>query len=97
MENLEALTLQDELKFVISDRQDYEFARDFTREHHLDGLVASVIFSPAFRKEARGARDASHCLVDPQALANWILKDQLEVRLGLQTHKFIWAPETKGV
>jgi 7-carboxy-7-deazaguanine synthase len=96
-ENLAALTLQDELKFVVSDRADYEFARDFTREHHLDGMVASVIFSPAFRKEARGTRDASHCMIDPQELANWILEDELEVRLGLQTHKFIWAPETKGV
>lgn len=96
-DNLEALTLQDELKFVIADRADYEFARDFTREHHLDGMVASVIFSPAFRKEARGSRDASHCMVDPQDLANWILEDGLDVRLGLQTHKFIWAPETKGV
>ncbi len=97
MENLETLTLLDELKFVIADRADYEFARDFTLEHRLDGLVASVIFSPAFRKDARGTRDSSHCLVDPQELANWILEDGLEVRLGLQTHKFIWAPETKGV
>ena len=97
MENLDALRLQDELKFVIADRADYEFARDFTREHHLDGLVASVIFSPAFRKDARGTRDASHCMVDPQDLANWILEDKLDVRLGLQAHKFIWAPETKGV
>lgn len=97
MENLGALRPQDEVKFVIADRIDYEFARDFTREHHLDGLIASVIFSPAFRKDARGTRDASHCMVDPQDLANWILEDQLDVRLGLQAHKFIWAPETKGV
>lgn len=97
MENLDALTLHDEVKFVISDRADYEFARDFVLEHRLDGLVASVIFSPAFRKDARGTRDASHCLVDPEHLANWILEDGLEVRLGLQTHKFIWSPETKGV
>ena len=97
MENLDALTLHDEVKFVVADRADYEFARDFVLEHRLDGLVASVIFSPAFRKDARGTRDASHCLVDPENLANWILEDGLEVRLGLQTHKFIWAPETKGV
>ena len=97
IENLDSLTLHDEVKFVIADRADYEFARDFVLEHRLDGLVASVIFSPAFRKDARGTRDSSHCLVDPQNLANWILEDGLEVRLGLQTHKFIWAPETKGV
>ena len=97
MENLDALLPHDEIKFVISDRTDYEFAREFTREHGLEQRVSSVIFSPAFRKDARGTRDASHCLVDPQDLANWILEDGLNVRLGLQTHKFIWTPETKGV
>ena len=56
-----------------------------------------VIFSPAFRKDARGARDSSHCLLDPRLLAEWILADGLNVRLGLQLHKFIWQPETKGV
>jgi 7-carboxy-7-deazaguanine synthase len=97
MENLDALVPHDEIKFVISDRADYEFAREFTREDGLEKRVASIIFSPAFRKDARGTRDASHCLVDPQDLANWILEDRLDVRLGLQTHKFIWSPETKGV
>ena len=97
MENLEALTPRDEVKFVLSDRADYEFARDFTRQHQLAAHVASVIFSPAFRKDARGARDASHCLLDPRELADWILADGLPVRLGLQIHRFIWAPETQGV
>jgi len=97
MENLAALTPRDEVKFVLSDRADYEFARDFTREHGLAGCVGSVLFSPAFRKDARGARDASHCLLDPRELADWILADGLPVRLGLQIHKFIWAPETQGV
>jgi len=73
MENLEALTPRDEVKFVLSDRVDYEFARDFTREHGLEKRAGSVIFSPAFRKDARGARDASHCLLDPRELADWIL------------------------
>jgi len=95
--NLDALTRSDELKFVLADRTDYEFARDFAREHDLTGRVNAVIFSPAFRKDARGARDASHCLLDPQQLAEWILEDGLNVRLGLQIHKFIWQPETKGV
>ncbi|MFL6299715.1 MAG: 7-carboxy-7-deazaguanine synthase, partial [Terriglobales bacterium] len=95
--NLEALTPRDEVKFVVADRSDYEFARDFTREHGLAARVNSVIFSPAFRKDARGARDASHCLLDPQQLAAWILEDGLNARLGLQIHKFIWQPETKGV
>jgi 7-carboxy-7-deazaguanine synthase len=97
MENLEALSPRDEVKFVLSDRADYEFARDFTREHRLAERAASVLFSPAFRRDARGARDASHCLLDPRELADWILADGLGVRLSLQIHKFIWAPETQGV
>jgi 7-carboxy-7-deazaguanine synthase len=96
-ENLDALMLRDEVKFVLADRADYEFARDFTRKHSLIGRVANVIFSPAFRKDAAGARDASHCLLDPQQLADWILQDKLDVRLGLQLHKFVWQPETRGV
>ncbi len=97
MENLEALTPRDEVKFVLTDRADYEFARDFTRRHELGSRAGTVIFSPAFRKDAAGARDASHCLLDPCQLAAWILADGLNVRLGLQVHKFIWPPETKGV
>jgi len=96
-ENLASLTARDEVKFVLADRADYEFARDFTRQHVLPSRAGSVIFSPAFRKDARGARDSSHCLLDPQQLAQWILEDRLEVRLGLQIHKFIWEPSMKGV
>jgi 7-carboxy-7-deazaguanine synthase len=97
MENLARLTGHDEVKFVIASRRDYEFARDFSRENDLEERVNSVIFSPAFRKDAIGSRDASHCLVDPQELAEWILADALNVRLGFQIHKFIWDPATKGV
>jgi 7-carboxy-7-deazaguanine synthase len=97
MENLDALTLRDEVKFVISDRLDYEFARDFTEEHGLAARVSSVIFSPAFRKEAAGERDTSHCVLNPQQLAEWILADDVPARLGLQIHKFIWDPAMKGI
>ncbi len=97
VENLAALLPHDEVKFVLSDRADYEFARGFTRQHRLAERAHSVIFSPAFRKDAAGARDARHCLLDPQTLAEWILADALPVRLGLQVHKFIWDPATKGV
>lgn len=97
MENLDTLTLRDEVKFVISDRVDYEFARDFTEEHGLAARVSSVIFSPAFRKEAAGERDTSHCVLNPQQLAEWILADDVPARLGLQIHKFIWDPAMKGV
>ncbi|MGA9207171.1 MAG: radical SAM protein, partial [Terriglobales bacterium] len=96
-QNLAALTAQDEVKFVLADRADYEFARDFTRQQKLTSRVRSVIFSPAFRKGASGARDSSHCLLDRQQLAQWILEDGMEVRLGLQIHKFIWEPSMKGV
>ena len=97
LENLHALLPHDEVKFVISDRSDYEFARDFVSCHELARKVNAVLFSPAFRKEANGARDASHCLVDPQDLAEWILADDVPARLGLQIHKFIWDPALKGV
>ncbi len=96
-QNLETLTPHDEIKFVIASREDYEFARDFTREHDLSARVANVIFSPAFRKDATGRRDSSHCLVDPRELAEWILAEGLEVRLGLQIHKFVWDPAMKSV
>jgi 7-carboxy-7-deazaguanine synthase len=97
MANLAALGPGDEVKFVLASRQDYEFAREFVGEHRLPARVGGVIFSPAFRKDAAGERDTSHCLLDPRELADWIVADALPVRLGLQIHKFIWAPETKGV
>ena len=95
-ENLDALSEHDELKFVIASRKDYEFARDFVLGLG-SSIRASVIFSPAFRKDATGSRSADHCLVDPQNLAQWILEDGLNVRLGFQIHKFIWEPSLKGV
>ena len=97
MENLKTLTTRDEIKFVIASRADYEFARDFTAQHELATRVNAVLFSPAFRKDATGARDSSHCLIDPQQLAEWMLADNVPARLGLQLHKFIWDPAVKGV
>jgi 7-carboxy-7-deazaguanine synthase len=97
LENLEALLPHDELKFVISNRIDYEFAREFIAHHRLARRVNALLFSPAFRKDATGARDASHCLVDPQELAGWMIADDVPARLGLQIHKFIWDPAIKGV
>jgi 7-carboxy-7-deazaguanine synthase len=97
MENLASLTHRDEVKFVISDRHDYEFARDFATQHGLAERVNAVIFSPAFNKDASGARDASNCLLDPRELADWMLEDNVPARLGLQIHKLIWDPAMKGV
>ena len=95
--NLDALSLHDEVKFVISDREDYEFARNFTRQHALATRVNAVLFSPAFSKDATGSRSAAHCLLDPQQLAEWMLADHVPARLNLQIHKFVWDPALKGV
>jgi len=97
MENLEVLGPEDEIKFVLSDRTDYEFARDFAGRHQLASRVNAVLFSPAFSKDASGDRDSSHCLLDPRELAEWMLADNVAARLGLQIHKFIWDPAMKGV
>jgi 7-carboxy-7-deazaguanine synthase len=97
MENLKALQPHDELKFVLTDRTDYEFARDFVVEHELAERVHAILFSPAFEKAASGTRDTSHCQLDPQQLAEWILADTVPARLSLQIHKLIWDPAAKGV
>ncbi|MBZ5599744.1 MAG: radical SAM protein [Acidobacteriia bacterium] len=97
LENLETLRSRDEVKFVLSDRTDYEFARDFVARHDLAARVNAVLFSPAFSKDATGARETSHCLLDPRELAEWMLADHVHARLGLQIHKFIWDPAMKGV
>jgi 7-carboxy-7-deazaguanine synthase len=90
--NLAALSPDDEVKFVISSRRDYEFARDFAERHELANLVRQVLFSPVFPDPAGGWRGLS-----ARQLAEWILADALPVRLGLQLHKFIWDPAMKGV
>jgi 7-carboxy-7-deazaguanine synthase len=92
MENLEALGTDDEIKFVIASRRDYEFARDFTALHGLDQRVRQVLFSPVF-EDPEGKWPA----LNPRELAEWILADGLPVRLGLQLHKFIWDPAMRGV
>jgi hypothetical protein len=59
--------------------------------------VHAILFSPAFEKTASGSRDTSHCQLDPQKLAQWILEDSISARLSLQIHKLIWDPAAKGV
>src|SRR5882724_5267681 len=97
IENLDTLQPHDEIKFVLSTRNDYEFARNFAAKHDLSNRVNAVLFSPTFRKDASGRRDAAHCLLNPQELAEWMLADNVNARLGLQLHKFIWDPAVKGV
>ena len=97
LQNLEALTPRDEVKFVLSSREDYNYAVDFLHHHNLAKRVNAILFSPAFDKAATGTRDSSHCLLDPQKLAEWMIADNVPARLGLQLHKFIWDPAVKGV
>jgi 7-carboxy-7-deazaguanine synthase len=92
MANLEAVGVNDEIKFVISTRRDYEFARDFVKMHQLAERVHAVLFSPVF--EDPGGKWPG---LSARELAEWILEDGMRVRLGLQLHKFIWDPSMKGV
>jgi len=92
IDNLDAVGEQDEIKFVISTRRDFEFARDFTRQHDLARRVHQVIFSPV-HADPEGAWPG----LDARLVAEWILAEGLPVRLGLQLHKFIWHPATRGV
>ncbi|HWY45457.1 MAG TPA: radical SAM protein [Candidatus Sulfotelmatobacter sp.] len=92
MKNLDAVDEKDEIKFAISSRKDYEFAREFTREHGLSEKVKQVLFSPVF-DDPEGKWKG----LEPRQLVEWMLEDGLAVRLGLQLHKFVWHPATKGV
>ena len=83
--NLEHLRLTDEIKFVITDRADYEYARDIVSKHALIDRCAAVLFSPV------------HGVQDARQLAEWVLEDRLDVRVQLQLHKYIWDPATRGV
>ena len=92
MRNLDEMSAWDEVKFVLSTRRDYEFARDFTAQHGLARRVKQVLLSPVFA-DPQGKWPG----LEPRLLVEWILADGLPVRLGLQLHKFIWDPTTKGV
>ena len=83
--NLDRLRGQDQVKFVIRDRVDYEYARDVLRRHDLARRCAATLFSPV------------HGVLDPKQLAMWVLDDGLPVRVQLQLHKYIWGSEARGV
>jgi len=97
MTNLAALTKNDEVKFVLSDRADYEFARAFMLEHDLTSKVGNVLLSPAFNKSPSPLRIADNATLDPRVLVEWMMADGVDARLSLQIHKFIWEPMKKGV
>ncbi len=84
MDNIEWIDDNDEVKFVIGDREDYEWSRDFVKRHLLDkGFV--ILFSPVFER------------LRPEELAGWILKDSLDIRMQVQLHKLIWRTDKRGV
>ncbi len=97
MENLKALTTRDEVKFVLSDRADYEFAREFLREHALAEKCGGVLLSPAFSKAPSELRTTDNATLDPRLVVEWMLEDGLPARLSLQIHKYVWEPRKKGV
>jgi len=84
-DNLSKLAAHDEVKFVIRDREDYEYARDVLTRYALEGRCAAVLFSPV------------HDVLNARQLAEWVLADRLPVRVQLQVHKYIWDPQTRGV
>jgi 7-carboxy-7-deazaguanine synthase len=83
--NLDRLRPHDEVKFVVKDRSDYEYARDVIRRYSLDERAAAIHVSPV------------HGVLDPKTLSEWLLQDRLPARVQLQLHKYIWLPETRGV
>jgi 7-carboxy-7-deazaguanine synthase len=97
MTNLAALTKNDEVKFVLSDRADYEFARAFMVEHDLASKAGGVLLSPAFNKSPSPLRTTDNATLDPRLLVEWMMADGVDARLSLQIHKFIWEPMKKGV
>lgn len=99
--NLDTLTRRDEVKFVLRDRRDYEFARDFIHEHLSQkmaaGTLGGVLLSPAFHQNPSPLRTADNMELDARELVQWMLEDGLPARLSLQIHKFVWEPQKKGV
>ncbi len=78
------LQAHDEVKFVIGNREDFDWAKDRITEYSLD-KICTLLFSPTFGE------------IDPQQIVEWILADNLPVRMQMQMHKMIWSPEEKGV
>lgn len=84
-DNLQQLSPHDEVKFVIRDRADFDYARDVLARYDLAARARAVLFSPV------------HGVLAPDVLARWILDEHVPARLQIQAHKYIWTPETRGV
>ncbi len=78
-QNIEHLGAKDQIKFVLCDRQDYDWARFKVSEYNLNEVVGEVLFSPSYGQ------------LDPSELANWIVEDNLPVRYQFQLHKLLWG------
>ncbi len=85
LRNLDSMNANDELKFVIGSREDYDWAKEMVETHRLASRPYGLLFSTVFGKLA------------PQALAEWVIADRLPVRFQLQQHKYVWKPEARGV
>lgn len=96
LSNIARLRAHDEVKFVICDRGDYEWARAMIREHALAERVHAVLMSAVF-EQPTGLEIHGHRGLPMRELASWILEDRLPVRMQTQLHKFIWEPQTRGV
>jgi 7-carboxy-7-deazaguanine synthase len=83
--NLERLRSHDEVKFVVKDRSDYEYAREIIHRHRVAERAAAIHLSPV------------HGMLEPRLLSEWVLTDRLPARVQLQLHKYIWDPATRGV
>jgi len=92
LRNLAELSSNDEVKFVLTSRRDYEFAREFSLQQRLAERVKEIVFSPV-HDDPEGKWTG----LEPRLLVEWMLEDGLNVRLGLQLHKIVWHPATKGV
>jgi 7-carboxy-7-deazaguanine synthase len=94
--NYEELRLSDEVKFVITDREDFDWSIAIVKDHALLDTVCAVHFSPVMFQEANNCIKGCDALL-PESLANWILESRSNVRLHLQLHRYIWDPNARGV
>jgi 7-carboxy-7-deazaguanine synthase len=94
--NIDLLAPTDEAKFVIGTREDYEWAREIVRRYNLPARCA-VLFSPVTGRPDADSLAPAGGWVEPVKLAEWLLEDRLNVRLGLQLHKIIWPPTARRV
>jgi 7-carboxy-7-deazaguanine synthase len=83
--NLDIIRTKDEVKFVLADAKDYDYAKMICEKYRIPRKTPHILFSPVFGE------------LDPQELVAWILRDRFPARLNLQIHKYIWEPTTQGV